>query len=115
MKELWTRLGLFLCLAGLSLAAVALTQAKKQKGLGEQIFERIGARANPSTEETAAVAQLFSTTLDARVAFLARALNNDAERLRSISGTKVAVFCLPLSPSVHKMLGELTTPFSTSA
>ena len=41
-------------------------------------------------------------------------LTNSAARW-SISGTKAAVFFLPLSTFVHKMLAEFTTPFSTSA
>jgi len=82
MKKLWSRLGLCLCLAGLSLAAVAFTLAKQQRELGEQILEHIGARENPTTAETAAVAELFATSLGARAAFLSCAMNSDAERLR---------------------------------
>ncbi len=82
MKPFWRRLGICLCLAGLALGAVAFTQEKKQTELGEGIFERIGARENPSTEEATAVAELFSTSLDARTAFLLRAMGTDAERLR---------------------------------
>src|SRR5208282_2911681 len=74
--------GVALCLAGLALGTVAFLERRKQAELGGQIFERIGARENPNTEEAAAAAQLFSTTLDARVAFLNRAMNTDSERLR---------------------------------
>ena len=78
----WRRLGVCLCLAGLALWAAAFIVAKKQVELGEQILEYVGARENPNTEEAAAVAELFSTSLDARAAFLDRALNTDAERIR---------------------------------
>ncbi|MGA3190324.1 MAG: hypothetical protein ABSF22_24730 [Bryobacteraceae bacterium] len=75
-------LGVCLCLAGLALGVVAFRQAKKQTELGQLILEQVGARENPSTEEAAAVAQLYSTSLNTRVAFLDRAMNTDAERLR---------------------------------
>jgi hypothetical protein len=65
-----------------ALGAVAFTQAKKQTELGEQIVQQIGARENPSTEEAAAVAQLLSTSLSTRAAFLDRAMNTDPEGLR---------------------------------
>jgi hypothetical protein len=77
MKPFWRPLGICLCLGGLALGIVAFRQAKGQKELGAEILEQLGARENPS-----AVAQLFSTTLDTRVAFLNRAMNTDAERLR---------------------------------
>jgi len=82
MKAFWRLLGICLCVAGLALGAVAFRQAQKQKELGEEILEHAGARENPSTEEAAAVAQLFSTSLDARAAFLVRAMRTDPERLR---------------------------------
>jgi hypothetical protein len=98
MKSFWRRLGVCLCLAGVAFGAVAFMQAKKQRELGEGILEHIGTRENPSPEEAAAVAELFSTSLDARTAFLARAMGTDPERLRvNEQGLSVALSRIEIS------------------
>ena len=99
-------------LVGLALTAVAFLERRTQAELGVQIPERVGIRGNPSTGEASAVAPLFSTSPDARVPFLSRALNSDAARLRvseqrlSVALTRVrsadaaALFNCAISPTL---------------
>ena len=60
----------------MALGAVAIWEGKRERELGEQILDHIGA------EENDAVAQLFSASLETRTAFLTRALNTDPEKVR---------------------------------